>query len=160
MLRRAFREEGPTTRLEARALLLYEISVGRRRRYDSKILNHSSGMGSVCDDDVRRRAMELATIDGRRAEEFTQSHWEQAFRELHGGHPGMLSGDENGMSDAVSEQDMVDGTVVHQVENLKSDDDINIVEELIAEGMDEAVHEQMLEATRERSDEEESEGDR
>jgi len=36
----------------------------------------------------------------------------------------------------------------HHTENMRGGED-NVIEELVAEGMDEAVHDQMLEASRE-----------
>ena len=46
----------------------------------------------------------------------------------------------------VSESDMVASDTGHQVERLGMEDDGSVGEELVAEGMDEAVHEQMLAA--------------
>jgi len=115
----------------------------------AKIIQHSEGLGAPCADTVRRRAEELAMIDGRN--EYTDEDWAQAKRELHGGH---AMNDTNGdmeMAAMVSEHDMVVGSMGHHVENLGLDDQENMVEELIAEGMDEAVHEQML-ASRLQSD--------
>ena len=44
----------------------------------------------------------------------------------------------------ISEHDMVVTSLGRHVENMGVEDQDNMVEELIAEGMDEAVHEQML----------------
>ena len=49
----------------------------------------------------------------------------------------------------MSEHDMIVASVGRYVENVGLDDQENVVEELIAEGMDEAVHEQMLAARQE-----------
>ena len=58
------------------------------------------------------------------------------------------------MAAMVSEHDMVRADLGHHVENVGLEDADNVVEELIAEGMDEAVHEQMLAARREQEIEE------
>jgi hypothetical protein len=84
-------------------------------------------------------------IDGRK--EFTDGDWVQAKRELHGGHITNGNGDVE-MEVAVSEQDMVGADSGHQVARMGMEDEDNVLEELIAEGMEEAVHEQMLEASR------------
>ena len=91
--------------------------------------------------------MELAFLAGR--DEFNNDDWLEAKRELHGGHGHSNSEDEAEMVSLVSEHDMVVTDLGHHVENCGMEDADNVVEELIAEGMDEAVHEQMLAARRE-----------
>ena len=116
------------------------------RAPQAKIVNHDSGMGAPDNGTVRRRATELALIDGRSA--FNEEDWRQAKRELHGGHP---QDEEEGVDshfESVSERDMISTNAGHQVENVPLDDAVNIVEELFVEGMDEAVHEQMLESSK------------
>ncbi len=121
----------------------------------AKIIHHSEGMGAPTADMVRKRAQELARINGR--EEFNDDDWREAKRELHGGHqPNDTNGDMD-MATAVSEHDMVVCSMGKHVENMGLDDQENMVEELIAEGMDEAVHEQMLAARGEEEVEEELE---
>jgi hypothetical protein len=113
----------------------------------AKIIQHSEGLGAPTADTVRRRARELARINGR--DEFNEEDWREAKRELHGGHvPNDTNGDMD-MAAAVSEHDMVVCSMGKHVENLGPEDQENMIEELIAEGMDEAVHEQMLAARRE-----------
>ena len=121
----------------------------------AKIIQHSSGLGAPDADTVRKRAQEIALINGR--SEYSEEDWREAKRELHGGH---AFNDTNGnmdMTSMVSEHDMVVGSLGHHVENVGMEDGENVLEELIAEGMDEAVHEQMLAARRaeEKEDEEE-----
>jgi hypothetical protein len=121
----------------------------------AKIIHHSEGMGTPNAEMVRQRAQELARINGR--EEFNDDDWREAKRELHGGHqPNDTNGDMD-MATAVSEHDMVVCSLGKHVENVGLDDQENMVEELIAEGMDEAVHEQMLAARREDAEEEDFE---
>ena len=120
----------------------------------AKIIQHSQGLGAPSADTVRQRARELATIDGR--EEFNEGDWVQAKRELHGGHESNDTDGEMEMASIVSGHDMVAGSLGHHVENMGLDDKNNMAEELIAEGMDEAVHEQML-AARQQGDAENTE---
>lgn len=114
-----------------------------------KILQNAEGLGTPSPDTVRRRAQELALIEGR--PEYNEHDWKCAFRELHGGHH--ETGDENGPSPDdemlmdTSERDMVAPTLGHH-SAPKMDGGENVGEELIAEGLDEAVHNQMLEARR------------
>jgi hypothetical protein len=121
----------------------------------AKIIHHSEGLGAPSADTVRRRAQELARINGRA--EFNDNDWREAKRELHGGHePNDTNGDMN-MAAAVSEHDMIMCSMGHHTENVGLEDQENVLEELVAEGMDEAVHEQMLAARSEEEEEEESE---
>ncbi len=112
----------------------------------AKIIEHSHGLGTPSSESVRRRAQELAFIAGR--VEFNEEDWRAAKRELHGGHDTNGHNGDMEMVTLVSERDMVCTDVGHRVENVALDDAENLIEELFAEGMDEAVHEQMLAARR------------
>lgn len=118
----------------------------------AKIISHSEGLGMPCAATVRQRARELARIDGR--EEFNEGDWSAAKRELHGGHEPNDTNGEMDMSGMVSGHDMVSCSLGHHAMKVGFDDQDNMAEELIAEGMDEAVHEQMLAARREQDDDE------
>jgi len=121
----------------------------------AKIIQHSSGLGAPSAETVRQRARELAQINGR--EQFNDEDWRDAKRELHGGHEPNDTNGEMNMAAVVSEHDMIASSIGHHVENVGLDDQANMAEELIAEGMDEAVHEQMLAARREDPGEEDLE---
>jgi hypothetical protein len=123
----------------------------------AKIMQHAEGLGAPTASQVRQRAFELALIAGRN--EFNQEDWQQAKRELHGGHDQSSSNDEGEMAAMVSEHDMVRADFGHHVENVGPEDADNVVEELIAEGMDEAVHEQMLASRREDLEEEQNDAE-
>ena len=124
------------------------------RHNSAKILNHAQGLGVPTSEEVRRRARELAQIDGYT--EANETHWQQAKRELHGGHDFESSGNEHDMQLLVSEHDFVSADPGRHTPKMGLDDD-HVVEELVAEGMDEALHEQMLEARREQREDEEVE---
>ena len=123
--------------------------------HTAKIMQHAEGVGAPDTQQVRRRARELATIDGRG--DFNEQDWREAQRELLGGHERTSSDDEAEMSVLVSGHDMIAANLGHHVENVGMEDSQNVLEELIAEGMDEAVHEQMLAARGEEDDGEEDE---
>jgi len=114
------------------------------RPTSAKILQHSTGMGAPNADLVRQRAQELARIDGRA--EFHEEDWRQAKRELHGGHEFGDGVDDAEMTSLVSGQDMICADPGHHTERHGIEGNENLGEELIAEGMDEAVHERMLAA--------------
>lgn len=113
----------------------------------AKIIHHSQGLGTPSAEMVRQRAVELALIDGR--DEFNDQDWQAAKRELHGGHESNDTNGEMTAADFISEHDMVVASVGHHTENIGPEDQDNVLEELVAEGMDEAVHDQMLAARRE-----------
>ncbi|MDQ3621928.1 MAG: hypothetical protein M3463_05480 [Verrucomicrobiota bacterium] len=122
------------------------------RPISAKIIQHAEGLGAPNAELVRRRAKELAIIAGRA--EFNEEDWRLAKRELLGGHETLDGNGTAQMVSMVSEHDMLAADVGHHVENLGPEDAGNMAEELIAEGMDEAIHEQMLAARRAQTDEE------
>jgi hypothetical protein len=132
--------------------------MSKMRPVSARILVHSEGLGTPTPAMVRKRAEEIALINGRT--EFTEADWRQAKIEMHGCHgpDGELS-DEMAMAAMSSERDMLAADVGHQTERMALDDERNLVEELWVEGMEEAEHERMLAARKElhELDEEEAE---
>jgi hypothetical protein len=51
---------------------------------DGVLTENSAGIGTVTRKMVRERAVELAAMDGRSAQEMSESDWDQAKRELTG----------------------------------------------------------------------------
>ena len=111
----------------------------------AKIVVHSDGLGVPTPELVQKRADELARIDGRTGH--NEQDWQRAKQELHGGHPYSWDDDEDRMPQSISERDMTATDMGHHIENLVGGED-NLPEELVAEGMDEAVHDRMLAASR------------
>jgi hypothetical protein len=101
---------------------------------------------------VRERAVELAVIDGRTAQEVSKSDWEQAKRELTGGSD-MDPKEELLESAPESERwDPLPGSTGH-VSPVNSTDDEDedgrgITERLVDQGMIEAEHDQMRQAAK------------
>ena len=92
-------------------------------------------------------------INGRK--EFTEEDYRQARIEMHGHGPNGHLSDEWAAEMMYSEADMLAVDVGRHTENLGMEDDGNVIEELIEEGLNEALHEQMLFARRELREEEE-----
>ena len=113
-----------------------------------KILQHAQGLGVPSPDTVRQRALELALIEGRATA--TEEDWKRAFHELHGGHhdQGDQNGQDDEMVDSISERDMVASSLGHRVNRGEVDGGESLGEELIAEGLDEAAHDRMLQSRR------------
>jgi len=119
------------------------------RPFPAKIVNHGEGIGTPTPELIRQRARELAAINGR--EQYSEEDWRAAKRELHGGHP-----EQNGYFDDMAESCSLGqpaiGSIGHKIEPMLDDENEHLAEELFAEGMDEAVHDQMYQASRERED--------
>jgi hypothetical protein len=131
--------------------------MSKMRPHPAKILSHSEGLGTPDAEMVRRRAAEIALINGRK--EFTEEDYRLAKIEMHGHGPNGHLSDEWAAEMMCSEADMLSVDVGHHTQNLGMEDDGNVVEELIEEGLNEALHEQMLAACRESNKEDEEEED-
>ena len=118
---------------------------------DALIIN-STGIGTITRKMVRERAVELAVINGRSAQDVSVSDWEQAKRELTG-EP------ETDLKEVLLESapeserwDPLPGSTGHIVPvasiDGEDDDGRSLGEKLIEEGVQEAEHDQMLQAAR------------
>ena len=101
---------------------------------------------------VRARAVELALINGRTAQEVSKSDWEQAKRELTGESD---TDAQEALLEAIPEAqrwDPVPGSTGHQAPESASEDEDDEgrsqSEQLVDEGVAEAEHDQMLQAAR------------
>ena len=96
---------------------------------------------------VEQRARELALIAGRAASNYTEEDFRQAKRELE---QGMVDRDDEGQVEKELLFEPGSGDVLggreHQARNFGFDDETTVGEELIREGLDEALHDEMLEA--------------
>ena len=112
-----------------------------------------TGIGPVTRGMVRERAVELAAINGRSAPEVSKSDWEQAKRELAGAPAGDPK--EALLESAPESQrwDPLPGSPGHQAPESPSEDEDDEgrseTEQLVAGGVEEAEHDQMLQAARE-----------
>ena len=112
-----------------------------------KISMHGDGMGAPTPELVEQRAREIALIDERNPEEFTDADWDEARREL----LGLASSDgldESSSSAEGEEWDLVASDTGHRLPRAGLDDDEMLGAQLVAGGLDEAVHDQMVQARR------------
>jgi hypothetical protein len=119
---------------------------------ESTLIINSAGIGTVTRKMVRERATELAMINGRSAQDVSVSDWEQAKRELTG-EPEMDPKETLLESAPESERwDPLPGSTGHivPVASIDEEDDEgkSISERLVEEGVQEAEHDQMLQAAR------------
>ena len=115
------------------------------------LMEHSIGIGTVSEEMVRQRAVELAIINGGSAQTVSIMDWEQARRELTGG-------SEMDPKEAILESapesdrwDPVHGSTGTQAPETSSEDEDedgrSDSARLVEEGIHEAEHDRMLQAT-------------
>jgi hypothetical protein len=117
---------------------------------EGALTENSAGMGTVDRKMVRERAVELAVINGRSAQDVSKTDWDQAKRELTGG-------SDTDPKEAVLESapeserwDPAPGSTGHKVPVAASEDEDDEGrsdnERLVEEGVAGAEHDQMLQA--------------
>jgi sRNA-binding protein len=120
-----------------------------------KISLHGNGMGVASPEEVEKRAREIAMINERNPEEFTQADWAQARKELLGAeHP--TPEEETKESAALTDDWYIAApSRGHRVPRPGVDEEEETVgEHLVTGGVEEATHDQMLEARREELEQE------
>ncbi len=118
-----------------------------------KINLHGDGLGVPSPEMVEKRAREIALIDERDPNEFTETDWHQAKNELTGVEASHVPEIGEDADDERSERDEVPGASGHRAPNDYEGDE-NLGEELVCGGIEEAAHDQMVEARREELDHE------
>ena len=111
----------------------------------SRISAGFSGTGTSSPDDLRRRAEELAVIEGLRPEAVNGGHLRRAREELSGG--GESPNDVMPESTTLADRDPVSGSGGSHTPNHGVGDEETIGERLYAQGVEEAVHDEMLAAS-------------
>jgi hypothetical protein len=122
-------------------------------RKEDAIMINTAGIGPVTRKMVKDRAVELALINGRSAQDVSKSDWEQAKRELTG-EPDIDPKEAALEAAPESERwDPLPGSAGHIVPVTPIDEEDaegrSLGERLVDEGVQEAGHDQMLRAARE-----------
>lgn len=105
-------------------------------------------MGAPTPELVEKRAREIALIDERNPEDFTDSDWEQARKELLGVDVIAAAEDTDEILDSMSDRDGVPGENGHRAPRAGLGDDETLGAQLVAGGLEEAAHDQMVEAAK------------
>jgi len=119
---------------------------------EGALTENSAGIGTVNRKMVRKRAIELAVINGRSAQEVSRSDWEQAKRELTGDSDPDLN--EAALESAPESErwDPVPGSTGHKVPVASGDDEDDEGrsdnERLVDEGIAGAEYDQTRQAAR------------
>ena len=116
---------------------------------------HGNGLGLPSRDEVEKRAREIAFIDERDPDEYTDADWDRARRELLGD---VLPSPPEETEQTLNLQDEWEVTPKdsgHRVPRPGIDENEETLgEHLVADGVEEATHDQMLEARREELEQE------
>ncbi len=118
-----------------------------------KINLHGDGLGVPSPEMVEKRAREIAMIDERNPDEFTEADWRQAKNELTGVEGSHAPEIDDSVDEELSERDEIPGASGHRAPNDYEGDE-NLGEELVSGGIEEAAHDQMVEARREELEQE------
>src|SRR3954468_12063360 len=117
-----------------------------------KISLHGDGLGAPSPDTVEKRAREIALIAERDPDEFTDADWDQARRELLGSQPAGAPEETNENAEVVEEWNVVASSTGHRAPRIE--DEENVGEHLVEDGIEEAAHDQMVEARKEELEQE------
>jgi len=114
-----------------------------------KIIQHGSGLGTVTPEMVQRRAREIALSDGRNGNEVTSADWEQARRELLGAGNDPVAETDTEEAGSTTPWDPAPPSIGHRADTQEVDDEQTMAEQLFQEGVEEADHDERVEAGRE-----------
>jgi len=122
-----------------------------KKNHQARILLHDQGTGDLTQDDVEKRAREIAVISGRAPEAVSEADRAEAWAELTGELLPETSGSDQNAAGSLSRDPSEPlSDPGHEVVTAEpSDDETDARERLATEGVEEAQHEQML-AARER----------
>ena len=116
-----------------------------------KISVHGGGFGAPSPESVEQRAKEIALIAERDPNSYTDADWDQARRELLGELDPNAPEETEQNAQVVEEWNVV-ASSAHRAP--RNEDEENVGEQLVTDGIEEAAHDQMLEARREESERE------
>jgi hypothetical protein len=112
-----------------------------------KISVHGDGMGAPTPELVEKRAREIALIDERDPEEFTDADWEQARAELLGVSTGAAPEETPENAEMTEEWSVVASDTGHRAGRAGEDDEM-LGEQLFAGGLEEGMHDSMVQAAK------------
>src|SRR5881227_2890343 len=119
-----------------------------------KISLHGNGLGAPSPEEVERRAREIAMIDERSPDEFTEADWRQARHELMGAENNTPPEETSDNADLTEEWTVVASSKGHRMPRPGTGEEETVGEHLVIDGLAEAAHDQMLEARREEIEQE------
>jgi hypothetical protein len=125
------------------------------QRPAGKISVHGIGLGAPTPEQVEKRAREIAMIAERDPNDFTDADWDQARRELLGEALPPAPEESEQAERMQDEWEVTPDDRGHRVNREgASDEEETVGEQLVTDGVEEATHDQMLEARREELEQE------
>lgn len=97
---------------------------------------------------VEQRAREIAPLNERDPHHYTDADWEQARAELTGTQPSGSSEDSGESADSLSERGSFPGESGREIPRVAPKDEALLDERLASRGVEEAAHDQMVEAAK------------
>jgi hypothetical protein len=129
--------------------------MNENKPFGGKISLHGNGMGVASPEDIERRAREIALIDERNPDEFTDADWSQARSELLGEVETTPPEQDDKNIKMEQEWEVTPDDHGHRVPRPGVEEDEETVgEHLVTDGREEAARDQMLEARREEREQE------
>jgi hypothetical protein len=120
-----------------------------------KISLHGNGMGVPSPEDIENRAREIAMIDERDPNKFTDTDWKQAHEELLGELATPPPEEDDVNINREEEWEVTPDNRGRRVPRPGVDENEETVgEQLVSDGREEAAHDQMLEARKEELEQE------
>ena len=119
-----------------------------------KISVHGNGLGAPSPEEAEKRAREIAMIDERNPDEFTEADWKQARRELMGEENHTPPEETPDNAELTEEWAMVASSKGHRMPRPGTEEEETVGEHCVIDGLEEAAHDQMLEARREELEQE------
>jgi len=125
------------------------------QRPGGKITVHGGGLGAPTPEQVENRAREIALIDERDPENYTDADWDQARRELLGETLPPPPEESEEAARMQEEWEVTPDNLGRRVnrQGVQGDEE-SVGEQLVTDGVEEAIHDQMLEARREELEQE------
>src|SRR6266545_2543585 len=119
-----------------------------------KISVHGNGLGAPSPEEVEKRAREIAMIDERNPDEFTEADWRQARHELMGAENNTPPEETPDNAELTEEWSVVASSKGHRMPRPGTEEEETVGEHWVIDGLEEATHDQMLEARREELEQE------
>ena len=119
-----------------------------------KISVHGNGLGAPSPEEVETRAREIAMIEERNPDEFTEADWKQARHELMGAETNTPPEETPDNADLTEEWNVVASSKGHRAPRPGIEEEETVGEHCVIDGLEEATHDQMLEARREELEQE------
>src|SRR5438045_9036927 len=111
-----------------------------------KISEHGNGIGAPSPEEVEKRAREIAMIDERNPDEFTEADWAQARHELMGKENNVPPEETPDNAEMTEEWSVIAGCKGHHMPRPATEEEESVGEHLVIEGREEATNDQSLKA--------------